>query len=178
MPPWRRPVARAQLVSWFTINLLMKRDFSDRFGFLVNDVAKLYGDEFDRAARERIGLSRAQCRLLGSLAMHGEPVSQAALAGEMGLSAMGVASLVDRMEAAGWIERRPSATDRRVNEIHLLPRAERALDAALAVSDDLHARALASLSAAERKSLLALLRKARDGLLALERGAAAQEAGT
>jgi len=143
----------------------MKRDFSHRFGFLVNEVAKLYGDEFDRAAREHMGLSRAQCRLLGALAMHGAP---AVLASEMGLSAMGVASLVDRMEAAGWIERRPSATDRRVNEIHLLPRAEGALDAALAVSDDLHARALAALTAAERKSLVALLRKARDGLLALQ----------
>jgi len=147
----------------------MKRDFSHRFGFLVNEVAKLYGDAFDRAARERIGLSRAQCRLLGALAMRSEPVSQATLAAEMGLSAMGVASLVDRMEAAGWIERRTSATDRRVNEIHLLPRAERALDAALVVGDELHARALATLSAAERKSLLVLLAKARSGLLALER---------
>ena len=30
----------------------MKRDFSQRFGFLVNDVAKLYGEQFDRLARE------------------------------------------------------------------------------------------------------------------------------
>jgi len=153
----------------------MKRDFTHRFGFLVNEVAKLYGDEFDRAARERIGLSLAQCRLLGALAMHGEPVSQAALAADMGLSAMGVASLVDRMEAAGWIERLPSATDRRVNRIHLLPRAEEALDAALAVGDELHARALATLTATERKTLVALLRKARAGLLALEHDPASQE---
>jgi DNA-binding MarR family transcriptional regulator len=155
----------------------MKRDFSHRFAFLVNEVAKLYGEQFDRAARERIGLSRAQCRLLASLAVQDEPVSQAAIATEMGLSAMGVASLVDRMEAAGWVERRPSASDRRVNEIHLLPRAEQALDAAIALSDELHARALAGLTAAERKSLVALLRKAREGLLALEGAAAPAEAG-
>jgi DNA-binding MarR family transcriptional regulator len=153
----------------------MKRDFSARFGFLVNEVAKLYGEHFDRAARERIGLSRAQVRLLGALAMRGEAASQAELAVAMGLTPMGVASLVDRMEAAGWVERRASATDRRVNEIHLLPRAERALDDALAVSDALHARALAKLSATERRTLVALLQKARDGLLALEPEAALEE---
>jgi len=153
----------------------MIRDFSHRFAFLVNEVAKLYGEQFDRAAREALGLSRAQCRLLASLSAHGEPVSQAALAAEMGLSAMGVVSLVDRMEAAGWVERRPSASDRRVNEIHLLPRAEEALDAAIALSDELHARALASLTASERKTLVVLLRKAREGLIALETEAAAIE---
>ena len=156
---------------------MKKRDFSGRFGFLVNQVAKLYGEQFDRAARERIGLSRAQCRLLGAIAMRGLPVSQAELAAETGLSAMGVASLVDRMEAAGWVERRTSATDRRVNEIHLLPRAEGALDDALAVGDALHARALAGLGAAERKTLITLLQKARDGLLALEAEAAGEEQG-
>ena len=146
----------------------MKRDFSARFGFLVSQVAKMYGEQFDRAARARIGLSRAQCRLLGAVAVRapGEPASQAALAEELGLSAMGVATLCDRMAAGGWIERRPSETDRRVNEIHLLPRAEAALDAALAVGDAISARALAGLSAAERKTLVALLRKASDGLLA------------
>jgi hypothetical protein len=55
----------------------------------------------------------------------------------------------------------------RVNEIHLLQRAEAALDAALAVGDAISAQALAGLSAAERKTLVALLRKAREGLLAL-----------
>ena len=86
-------------------------------------------------------------------------------------------SLVDRMEAAGWVERRTSATDRRVNEIHLLPRAEGALDDALAVGDALHARALAGLGAAERKTLITLLQKARDGLLALEAEAVGEEQG-
>ncbi|QDL39511.1 MarR family winged helix-turn-helix transcriptional regulator [Rhodoferax sediminis] len=147
----------------------MKRDFSQRFGFLVNDVAKLYGEHFDRLARERIGLSRAQVRLLGALAMHGNerPLSQIELAHRLGLSAMGVATLCDRMAAAGWIRRRPSATDRRINEVHLEPRAEAALDTALSIGDTLHARVLAGLTPAERTQLLTLLGKARRGLLDL-----------
>ncbi|OOG53424.1 MarR family transcriptional regulator [Polaromonas sp. C04] len=147
----------------------MKRDFSQRFGFLVNDVAKLYGEQFDRLARERIGLSRAQCRLLGALAMHGDeaPMSQIELAHRLGLSAMGVAGLCDRMAAAGWIRRQPSATDRRVNEVHLEPRAQEALGAALSIGDTLNTRVLAALTPAERAQLLALLGKARSGLVNL-----------
>ena len=147
----------------------MKRDFSQRFGFLVNDVAKLYGEQFDRLARERIGLSRAQCRLLGALAMHGDeaPMSQIELAHRLGLSAMGVAGLCDRMAAAGWIRRQTSATDRRINEVHLEPRAEEALGAALSIGDALNARVLAALTPAERTQLLALLGKARSGLVNL-----------
>jgi len=153
---------------------LMKRDFSQRFGFLVNDVAKRYGEQFDRLSRERIGLSRAQCRLLGVLAMHSDerPLSQAELAQRLDLSAMAVGGLCDRLEAAGWVYRQPSANDRRINEVHLAPSAEKALDAALTISDALHARALAHMTPAERTQLLALLGKARDGLIALDAGTA------
>lgn len=150
----------------------MKRDFTQRFGFLVKDVAKLYGEEFDRLARERIGLSSAQCRLLGALAMHGdeEPLSQAELAQRLDLTPMAVAGLCDRMAAAGWIRREPSATDRRVNRIHLEPSAEKALDGALSISDGLNARVMAVLSQPERAQLLGLLNKVRGSLIDITAG--------
>jgi len=148
----------------------MKRDFTQRFGFLVNDVAKLYGEQFDRLARERIGLSRAQCRVLGVLAMHGDetPMSQAELAQRLGLSAMAVGSLCDRLEAAGWIHRQDNPSDRRVRQVLPAASAEQALDTALGLSDGLQARALAQFTPAERAHLVALLGKAREGLLALQ----------
>ena len=149
---------------------MMKVDLTRRFGFLVSEVAKLYGDRFDELARQQIGLSRAQCRLLAALATHhgAQPLSQAALAERVGVSAMAVTSLCDRMQAAGWLRRRPGAGDRRVNEVHLEPRAAEALEAALGVGDQLQAKALAGLTAAERGQLVALLRKARLNLLALQ----------
>ena len=148
----------------------MKRDFTQRFGFLVNDVARLHGEQFDHLARERIGLTLAQCRLLGALAMHGgqtSPVSQSELAQRLDLSAMTVGGLCDRLEAAGWIDRTGCPTDRRVRHVRLAQKAEQALDAALHLGDSLQARALARLSAAERGQLIALLGKAREGLIAL-----------
>ena len=150
----------------------MKRDFTQRFGFLVKNVGKLYSEEFDRLARERIGLTSAQCRLLGALAMHGdeEPLSQAELAQRLDLTPMAVAGLCDRMAAAGWIRREPSATDRRVNRIHLQPSAEKALDAALSISDGLNARVMSVLSQPERAQLLSLLGKVRESLVDITSG--------
>jgi DNA-binding MarR family transcriptional regulator len=146
----------------------MKFSLTRRFGFLVNEVGRLYSQQFDRSAREALGLSQAQCRLLVVLSsLEGEPVSQAELAQRMGLTPMAVATLCDRMAAAGWIERRPSATDRRANELHIQPKAREALVQALAIGDDLTGRALAGLTAAERTQLVALLAKAREGLLSL-----------
>ncbi|WP_418125333.1 MarR family winged helix-turn-helix transcriptional regulator [Variovorax sp. 160MFSha2.1] len=146
----------------------MKRDFTQRFGFLVKSVGKLYSEEFDRLARERIGLTSAQCRLLGALAMHGdeeEPLSQAELAQRLDLTPMAVAGLCDRMAAAGWIRREPSPTDRRVNRIHLEPSAEKALDSALSISDGLNARVMSVLSQAERAQLLGLLARVHGSLV-------------
>ncbi len=145
----------------------MKIDYRRRFGFLASDVARLYGQQFDRAAREQLGLSHPQVRLLGVLATHGDasPLSQAELAQRLGLSAMAVASLCDRMAAAGWIRREPHATDRRINQLQLEPRAAKALTKAMELGDTLSAKALGGLSAAERAQLLALLARTRDALM-------------
>jgi DNA-binding MarR family transcriptional regulator len=153
----------------FIISVLMKTDLTARFGFLVSELSRLYSQQFDRAARERLGLSQAQCRLLAALAWHAgeDPLSQAELAQKLGLTAMAVAGMCDRLAAAGWIERRAHPDDRRVNHLHIKPAARKALERAMVIGDDLSARALAGLSAAERAQLLALLGKAREGLLAV-----------
>lgn len=145
----------------------MKSDLTQRFPFLVNEVARLYGRHFDQLAREKIGLSRAQCRLLGALARQGGPLSQAALAELLDLSTMAVTTLCDRMEAGGWIRRAACDKDRRVKHIHLEPCAEKALQSALRVSDALQAQVLAGFDKTEQLQLLALLRRARENLLAL-----------
>lgn len=145
----------------------MNSDLTQRFPFLVNEVARLYGRHFDQLAREKIGLSRAQCRLLGVLAREGGPLSQSVLAERLDLSTMAVTSLCDRMEAGGWIRRAACDSDRRVKYIHLEACAEKALDSALRVSDSIQVRVLAGLDKAEQQQLLGLLRRVRENLLAL-----------
>ncbi|MDB5958561.1 MAG: MarR family transcriptional regulator [Ramlibacter sp.] len=153
----------------YIISALMKSALSARFGFLVNEVSRLYSQQFDRLAREQLGLSQAQCRLLATLAWHDgeDAMSQAELAHKSGLTPMAVATMCDRLGAAGWIERRPHPEDRRVNRLHIKPAARKALDRALGIGDELTAGTLAGLSASERTQLLALLGKVRQRLLTI-----------
>ena len=153
---------------------MKKPDLSQRFGFVVNEVGRLYGRQFDQLSREELGLSRAQCRLIGQVAFSesGHAPTQAELAQHLDLTPMAVATLVDRMEAAGWISRRPSATDRRANAIELQPRAEEALAKAIEVGDRVQESALAGFSAAERQQLVAMLQRVRANLQADAPGAA------
>ena len=165
--------AAPELINWFIIYAYMKKpDFSNRFGFIVNEVGRLYGRRFDQLSREELGLSRAQCRLIGQVAYQpaGRPSTQAELAQHLDLTPMAVATLVDRMETAGWITRRPSATDRRANAIELQPRAEVALEKAFAVGDRVQEAALEGFSATERKQLVSMLQRVRANL----QGAAAE----
>jgi DNA-binding MarR family transcriptional regulator len=147
---------------------MKKYDFSHRFGFLVNEVGRLYGRLFDQLARERLGISRAQVRLIGVLATaeKDRPWTQAELAQRLDLTPMGVATLCDRMEAGGWLRRSPSPVDRRANSIELEPKALAVLDDAIELSDDVQSAALAGLGAAERKQLVALLQRVHANLQA------------
>ena len=148
----------------------MKSAPTHRFGFLVNDVGRQYSQQFDRLARERLGLSQAHCRLLAALAWHeGEtPLSQAELAQKLGLTPMAVATMCDRLAAAGWIERRAHPEDRRINHLHIKASARKALERAMAIGDELTTRALGGLNASERAQLISLLARARQGLMALD----------
>jgi DNA-binding MarR family transcriptional regulator len=141
-------------------------EFSNRFGFIVNEVGRLYGRHFDQLSRVELGLSRAQCRLIGQVAYSesGHAPTQAEIAHHLDLTPMAVATMVDRMEAAGWITRRPSDTDRRANAIELQPRAEAALTAAFAVADRIQEAALAGFSDVERAQLVAMLQRVRANL--------------
>jgi len=140
---------------------MKKPDLSQRFGFLVNEVGRIYGRQFDQLSRIEVGLSRAQCRLIGQVAYGpvGQPPTQAEIAQHLDLTPMAVATMVDRMEAAGWITRTQSATDRRANVIALQPQAEAALDKAMAVSDRIQESALAGFSTEERRQLMAMLQR-------------------
>ncbi|ERE03095.1 MarR family winged helix-turn-helix transcriptional regulator [Pseudogulbenkiania ferrooxidans] len=144
----------------------MKLRLTERFGFLVSDTGRLYGRLFDLRARQQLGLSLAQCRLLGALAAHeGDGgLSQVELADRLDLTPMGVATLCDRMQAAGWLKRVPCLNDRRVNRIELLPPAYDALKSAMALGDELQRLAQQGLDAGEAKQLQALLQKVHGNL--------------
>lgn len=142
----------------------MSTDFSSSFGFLVTDVARLFSRKFDRRSRNQLGMSRAQCRLLGVLLRARTPLNQAGLADELDMTPMGVAKLCDRMEAAGWIRREASATDGRAKILYLEPAAVPLFESALKLGAQVKQEALDGLTAAERKELVRLLKVAHGNL--------------
>jgi MarR family transcriptional regulator, transcriptional regulator for hemolysin len=130
-------------------------DLDRSFGFLVTDVARLFGRRFSHHGK-RLGLTRAQCRTLGYLARN-EGINQAGLADVLEIRPMTLVRQIDRMEDAGWIERRPDPADRRARRLYLTDKARPILGRIWNVANETRDEALAWLAAAEREQLIDLL---------------------
>lgn len=75
------------------------------------------------------------------------------------LSSAGMTKRLDRMAAAGLVERRPDPGDRRGVLVRLRPRGKELVDETLGPHVEREERLLAALSSAERRTLDVLLRK-------------------
>jgi len=134
-------------------------DLDRSFGFLVNDVARLFGRRFDQNGRgRRLGLTRAQCRILGYLARN-EGINQAGLADLLEIRPMTLVRQIDRMEDSGWIERRPDPADRRARLLYPTAKAHPILGRIWNVANETRDEALAHLSPADADQLIDLLHR-------------------
>jgi len=88
-----------------------------RFGFLIHDVSRLRRVAVDRALKP-LGITRAQWWVLAFLSRR-DGMTQTALAADLDLTKVAVGGLLDRMEAAGFIERRADRSDGRARRVHL-----------------------------------------------------------
>lgn len=140
-----------------------------RFGFLLHDIARLMRKRFDARARTT-GLTRAQWQVLAVLRVQ-EGVNQASLAEALDLEPITVGRLIDRMEEAGWVERRPDQADRRMHRLHITDRARPMMTQFETMADELLDEAFQGLTAQERDGLLDLLVRIRGNLT--ERGSRA-----
>jgi DNA-binding MarR family transcriptional regulator len=132
-------------------------------GFLISDVARALRTAVDQRAR-RIGMTRAQWALL----YHIERIKgarQVDLADLMELEPMTVARLIDRLEAAGCVERRPDPADRRAKRIYLTKKAGPMLEQLRAIGDELMAEAFGGLTPAQRTQLFELLATLKGSLM-------------
>ena len=98
-----------------------------------------FGLERDRmraALSSQAGLSGTDLDALEHLEADG-PLTQRQLGGRLALTSGAITMLVDRLEKAGWVRRRPHPSDRRSVLVELSPQAIARSPAALA---DFHAR--------------------------------------
>jgi len=133
-------------------------------GFVLSDVARLLRRFFNRKAQD-LGLTQAQWQILAYL-FHSEGLKQAELANILEMQPISVARIVDRMEAAGWVERRRDPTDRRAFNLHLTEKAGPIFKDLKKHAMETRERALLGLSAGEREALFSILVKMRENLIA------------
>jgi DNA-binding MarR family transcriptional regulator len=140
---------------------------SRTLGFVLNDVARLMRKRFEQRARAAaLGLTRAQAAVLAYLARQ-EGINQAALAQLLELEPITLARLLDRLQAAGLIERRPDPKDRRAHLLYLTGAAYPLLDRIFALAAEVREDALAGVAEAERGRLLDLLIEMKANLVAV-----------
>ncbi|KJS09676.1 MAG: MarR family transcriptional regulator [Hoeflea sp. BRH_c9] len=133
----------------------MKQVNIDQFGLLVHDAARLMRKKFDLRGQEH-GLSSAQWRLLVRVVRE-QKATQARLAELMEIEPISVSRLIDRMEQAGWVERRPHDTDRRVKLVVPTDKSLAAYSAIKAVAGDVYREAMAGLDDDQKQALVSAL---------------------
>ena len=88
-----------------------------RFGFLIHDVSRLRRVVVDRALKP-LGITRSQWWVLAFLSRR-DGMTQTALATDLDLTKVAIGGLLDRMEAAGFVERRADHHDGRARRVYL-----------------------------------------------------------
>lgn len=117
-----------------------------RIGFLVHDVSRMRRTLFDQAMKP-LGITRSQWWVLSQLSRHARSgMLQTELARDLDVGKVTVGGLIDRLEAAGHVVRRPEENDRRAKRIMITERGHEILEKMVAVGRKLNGVILAGLT--------------------------------
>jgi len=141
------------------------------FRYTLADTTRLLRRVFDRRA-SHLGLTRAQWRAL-KLIDHNPGTSQAQLAEDLDLEAIAVGRVVDRLEAAGFVERRPDANDRRRWCLYPAGRSPEVMAEIGRLADRLHQELLAGIDPDDFATTMRVLAKVKETLNEMDRDRAA-----
>ena len=142
------------------------RDLDRNFGLLLVDIARLLRRNFSRRSQP-LGMTEGQWRVLARLSVN-QGVTQAALAELLEIQPITLVRLIDRLEAAGLVERRPAPKDRRAFHLFLTPAAQPVLDQILQLAQETRQEAMAGLSDRAREQMIDALVVIKANLLRLD----------
>ena len=127
--------------------------FLDRsLGFLLGDSSRLLRKRFDRLARS-FGMTRAQWRVIAVL-RRDEGINQTAMADIMEIEPITLGRHIDRLEEAGWVERRPDPYDRRAWRIFLTDKVQPVLEEMENIAIEVRNDAMVDFSSMERERFI------------------------
>ena len=142
------------------LNAAATRDL--RIGFLIHDVSRLRRNTFDQYMKP-LGVTRSQWWVLAHLSRK-DGMMQTELAGLLDVGKVTLGGLVDRLEAGGWIDRRPDPSDRRVKNVFLTQKSIGLLREMREVERVLNQNVLKGFSAEERHQLADMLGRVKTNL--------------
>ena len=130
-------------------------------GYLLAFIAEHSSERFERALAVD-GLKGRHISVLAVVDAEGA-MSQRALGRRLRIDKSPLVGVIDDLEQGGYAERRRSARDRRVQEIHLTEAGQKVLRRAEKLADRENERAFAVLDAGERAQLQAMLLRVAEG---------------
>ena len=102
---------------------MIRYDFENSMGFVVNMTAKAFQKSFDIELRKNAGVSLSQWRVVGALVIQ-PGLTQKEIADKVGIEGATLVPVIDKMEKEGLLKRKPDSSDRRVNRIYLTQKAD------------------------------------------------------
>lgn len=136
----------------------------ESLGFLLADVSRMMRKAFQQRL-EGSSLTLAEARALVYVSRH-EGVRQVDLADLLEIQPITLARLIDKLQEARLVERRPDPSDRRAYQIFLTPDAAPQLDAIEQVAATIRAGAMRDISKQQAAMVLSALQKMRANLAA------------
>lgn len=130
------------------------------------ETSRVLRRRFDRHAAA-LGATSAQWRVMFRLGR--EPgLKQVELADRLDVEPISAGRIVDRLEEAGLVERRPDPVDRRVWRLFLTAKAEPVIERLKLVAEEVLAGALQGVSKDELKAMRGTLQRIRENMSAME----------
>jgi DNA-binding MarR family transcriptional regulator len=126
-----------------------------RLGFLIHDVSRMRRSAFDRLMRP-LGVTRAQWWVIAHLSRQ-DGMMQIQLADILDVGKASLGTVIDRLEAAGLVERRPDPVDGRAKRVFMTRKSHRLLDKMQGLERAFNARILKNLTDADRDALVRML---------------------
>lgn len=140
---------------------------TDTFGFIVNDLARIIRAEMDRRTTDAgLGLTTGEGRVLLNVRRTG-PIRQNLLAERLGIEAMTLSGVLDRLEGKGYVERQPDPCDRRAKLVTLTAAGDAVVAEIEPITTAIRTDAAAGIAPDDWQRLLEALRTARANLSAV-----------
>ena len=145
----------------------MKAPDKPSFGYTIADITRLFRRVFDRRSAQ-LGLTRAQWRALSRIE-RAEGLTQVDLAEDLDLEPIAVGRVIDRLEVAGFVERRADPDDRRCWRLYLAGKSAAVMTDMKQIAAALHDDVLAGVDPEDFAVTSRVLAKVKDTLNELDR---------